>query len=125
MIQLTGAEEQIMKYLWKLEKAFMKDIVDAFPEPKPAYTTIATVVKRMADKDIIGYKQYGKVREYYPKIKKPDYFSGQLQSMVKNFFNDSNTQFASFFTNESKMSLSELEELKQMIEQQIKDRKND
>lgn len=125
MIQLTTAEEQIMKYLWKLEKAFMKDIVDAFPEPKPAYTTIATVLKRMTDKDIIGFKQYGKVREYYPKIQKPAYFSGQLQSMVKNFFNDSNAQFASFFTNESKMSLSELEELKQMIEQQIKDRKND
>ncbi|MEZ5009113.1 MAG: BlaI/MecI/CopY family transcriptional regulator [Chitinophagales bacterium] len=124
-MQLTTSEEEIMKYLWKLEKAFMKDIVDAFPEPKPAYTTIATVLKRMSDKGIVGYKQYGKVREYYPKIKKKDYFSNQINSMVKNFFNDSTTQFASFFTNESNLNVSELEELKAMIDEQIKAQKND
>lgn len=124
-MQLTTSEEEIMKYLWKLEKAFMKDIVDAFPEPKPAYTTIATVLKRMSDKGIVGYKQYGKVREYYPKIKKKDYFSNQINSIVKNFFNDSTTQFASFFTNESNLNVSELEELKAMIDEQIKAQKND
>ncbi len=119
-MQLTNAEEQIMKYLWKLEKAFMKDIVDAFPEPKPAYTTIATVIKRMTDKGIVAFNQFGKVREYYPVVKKPEYFSNQINSMIKDFFNNSNTQFASFFTNETNLSVSELEELKQMIDDQIK-----
>lgn len=124
-MQLTSAEEEIMKYLWKLEKAFMKDIVEAFPEPKPAYTTIATVLKRMSDKGIVGFKQYGKVREYYPKIRKKDYFSKQINAIVKNFFNDSTTQFASFFTNESNLNVSELEELKAMIDEQIKAQKDE
>ena len=124
-MQFTQAEEQIMKYLWKLEKAFMKDIVEAFPEPKPAYTTIATVLKRMVDKGIVGHKQFGKVREYFPIVKKSDYFTFQINNMVKNFFNNSTTQFASFFTNNEKLSLEELEELKAMIDQQIKEKKND
>ena len=124
-MQLTNSEEEIMKYLWKLEKAFMKEIVDALPEPKPAYTTVATVLKRMTDKGIIGFNQYGKVREYYPLIQKPEYFSGQINSMIKDFFNNSSAQFASFFTNETNLSVKELQELRSMIDDQIKKQKDD
>ena len=108
-----------MKYLWKLEKAFMKDLVDEFAEPKPAYTTIATVLTRMIDKGYVAFKQYGKVREYYPVLKKSEYFSNHFNNIVKNFFNNSASQFASFFTSKSDLSLEELEELKKIVESQI------
>ncbi|MEW7290052.1 BlaI/MecI/CopY family transcriptional regulator [Aquimarina sp. 2304DJ70-9] len=122
-MQLSKAEEQLMKYLWKLEKGFMKDLLDAFPEPKPATTTVATLLKRMKDKGFIDYKLYGKSREYYPLVKKTDYFSKHVNGIIKNFFNDSTSQFASFFTSETNMSTSELEELKKIVDQQIKKQK--
>ncbi len=119
-MQLSKAEEQLMKYLWKLEKGFMKDLLDAFPEPKPATTTVATLLKRMKDKGFVDYTLYGKSREYYPLVKKTDYFSKHVNGLIKNFFNDSASQFASFFTSETNMSTSELEELKKIVDQQIK-----
>jgi len=118
-MQLTNAEEQVMKYLWKLEKAYMKDIGKEFPKPKPATTTIATLLKRMIDKGFVAYNQHGSNREYYPLIKKTDYFSKNFNLMIKDFFNNSASQFASFFTNETNLSLSELEELKRLVEKKI------
>ncbi|MDP4679759.1 MAG: BlaI/MecI/CopY family transcriptional regulator [Cyclobacteriaceae bacterium] len=119
MNQLTKTEEMIMKHLWKLEKAFMKDLVDQFPEPRPAYTTTATVLTRMIDKGYVAYNQFGKVREYYPVLKKGEYFKNHVNGIVKNFFNNSASQFAFFFTSKSDMSLTELKELKQLLEEQI------
>jgi len=121
-MQLTKTEEQLMQLLWKLEKAFMKDLLDLFPEPKPAATTVATLLKRMTDKGFVGYKEYGKSREYFPAVAKSDYFSKQVNSMVKDFFNNSASQFASFFTKEANMSTAELEELKKLIDTQIKNK---
>ncbi|MBW1296002.1 BlaI/MecI/CopY family transcriptional regulator [Aquimarina litoralis] len=118
-MQLSKAEEQLMKYLWKLEKAFMKDLLDAFPEPKPATTTVATLLKRMTDKGFIDYTLYGKSREYYPLVKKTEYFSKHVNGLIKNFFNDSASQFASFFTSETNLSTSELEELKKIVDQEL------
>lgn len=122
-MQLSKAEEQLMKYLWKLDKAFMKDLLDAFPEPKPATTTVATMLKRMQDKGFVDYKLYGKSREYYPLVKKTDYFSKHVNGLIKNFFNNSASQFASFFTSETDLSTSELEELKKIVDQQIQKQK--
>ncbi|MDV6169344.1 BlaI/MecI/CopY family transcriptional regulator [Flavobacterium sp. DG1-102-2] len=118
-MQLTKTEEHLMQYLWKQEKAFMKDLLDAFPDPKPATTTVATLLKRMADKGFVGYKEYGKSREYFPMVEKADYFSKQMNGMIKSFFNNSAAQFASFFTKETDMSAAELEELKQIIDKEI------
>src|SRR3954463_11985545 len=118
-MQLTKTEEQLMEFLWKQEKAFMKDLLDAFPDPKPATTTVATLLKRMADKGFVGYKEYGKSREYFPMVAKADYFSKQMNGMIKNFFNNSASQFASFFTQETDMSSAELEELKKIIDKEI------
>ncbi len=122
-MKLTKAEEQVMRQLWKLEQAYMKNILEEYPDPKPRPTTIATLLKRMIDKGFVGFNQHGNNREYYPLVRKESYFSSQLNSMVKDFFNDSSSQFASFFTNESDMSVSELEELKSEIEQRIKNQK--
>ncbi len=124
-MQLTKTEEQVMELLWQLEKAFMKDLMDLFPNPKPAPTTLATLLKRMTEKGFVGYKEYGKSREYYPLVEKSDYFSKQVNGMIKNFFNNSTSQFASFFTKETNMSTKELEELRAIIDREIKKKNND
>ena len=122
---LPKSEEQVMKYLWNLKQAFMKDLIDAYPAPKPAPSTIATLLKRLQNKKAVGFKKYGSVRAYYPLITKEAYFSGQLKNVIKNFFGNSNMQFASFFTEETGLSDEELEQLKEMVDKQLKDRKND
>ncbi|WP_430614250.1 BlaI/MecI/CopY family transcriptional regulator [Flavobacterium sp. JP2137] len=119
-MKLSPAEEQLMESIWKLEKSFLKEIIDELPEPKPANTTISTMLKRMTEKGFVGYIAYGKSRQYYPLIAKDQYFSKQVQGMIKNFFGNSALQFASFFTKETPMSPSELEVLKGIIDDEIK-----
>ncbi|WP_299763861.1 BlaI/MecI/CopY family transcriptional regulator [uncultured Dokdonia sp.] len=120
---LSASEEQLMQLLWKQERAFMKDLIDAYPDPKPATTTIATLLKRMQDKEFVDYVQYGRSREYFPLVKKTDYFSKHVNGLIKNFFNDSASQFASFFTQETDLSEKELEELRGIIDSQLKKKK--
>lgn len=122
-MKLTKTEEQLMQLLWKQEKAFMKDLLEMFPEPKPAPSTVATLLKRMADKGFVSYKAYGNSREYYPLVKKSDYFSKQVNGMIKSFFNNSASQFASFFTKETNMTAAELEELRKVVEKEIQKKK--
>ena len=119
-MKLSKSEEELMNHLWKLEKAYMKDILDAYPDPKPATTTIATLLKRISDKGFVAYTQDGKSRKYYALVKKKDYFSRQVNSLIKNFFNDSASQFASFFTQETDLTKEELEKLKDIIDNEIK-----
>jgi predicted transcriptional regulator len=123
MQQLTNAEEQLMEHLWKLEKAFMKDLLEAYTEPKPKTTTVATLLKRMIDKDFVAYTEYGNSREYYPLVLKTVYFSKHVNGLIKNFFNDSASQFASFFTTETNLSEKELEELKEIVDRAIQNKK--
>lgn len=122
-MKLSTAEEQLMQLLWKQEKALMKDLIEAYPEPRPATTTVATLLKRMQDKKFIDYKQLGRSREYFPLVKKTDYFSKHVNGLIKNFFNDSAGQFASFFTRETDLSQKELEDLKEIIDSQLKAKK--
>ncbi|MFD2827943.1 BlaI/MecI/CopY family transcriptional regulator [Leeuwenhoekiella polynyae] len=122
-MSLSNAEEQLMQILWKQEKAFMKDLIEAYPEPRPATTTVATLLKRMQDKNFVDYVQYGRSREYFPLVRKKDYFSKQVNGMIKNFFNDSAAQFASFFTKETDLSPQELEDLKKLIDERLKSKK--
>src|SRR5690606_35865883 len=119
---LSKSEEQLMQILWQQEKAFMKDLIDVYPDPKPAPTTVATLLKRMQDKNFVDYVQYGRSREYFPLIKKKDYFSKQMNGMIRTFFNDSASQFASFFTKETNLTKEELEDLRKLIDQEIKNK---
>lgn len=120
MNELTKAEEQVMQYIWKLEKAFLKDIVEQFPEPKPAYTTISTVVRVLVRKKFLKYETFGKIRQYYPAISKNRYFKSHIEQVIGNFFSGSTSKFASFFTESEDMNLTELEKMKSMIEEKIK-----
>ena len=119
-MKLSKTEEELMNHLWKLEKAFMKDLLNAYSEPRPATTTVATLLKRMTGKGYINYTLIEKSREYYPLVKKKDYFSKHVNGLISNFFNDSAAQFASFFTQETDLSKKELEELRALIDSEIK-----
>lgn len=119
MKELTKAEEQVMKYLWKLEKAFLKDIIDKYPEPKPAYTTVQTVIKVLTKKEFIGYKKFGKTNQYFPLISKEQYFRKHISGVVNNFFNGSIGNFTSFFTDDENLNINQLNEIKDLIETKI------
>lgn len=118
-MSLSKSEEQLMSYLWGLKKAFTKDLLKQFPEPRPATTTVLTLLKRMKDKGYVDYRLFGNSREYYPTVKKEDYFSKHVRGLIKDFFNGSTSQFASFFTNEADLSQDQLEDLRNMIDEKI------
>ena len=119
-MKLSKSEEQLMEIIWSHGKAFMKDLIDSSPDPKPATTTLATMLKRMQDKGFVGYTLYGNSREYYPLVKKDDYFAKHMSGIISNYFGNSSLQFASFFTTKSNMTKAELEDLKKIIDQEIK-----
>src|SRR5687768_10770198 len=116
---LTRAEEQVMQFLWEIEKGFLKDIVEKFPDPKPAYTTVSTVIRVLVKKEFIGYKTYGKVNEYFPLVSKSRYFQNRIKPLISNYISGSPETFASFFSN-SKLTLTELEEIRNLVDEKIK-----
>jgi BlaI family transcriptional regulator, penicillinase repressor len=122
MKELTKAEEQVMQYIWRLEKSCLKHVVEQYPEPKPAYTTISTVVRVLVKKGFIAYKTQGKVHEYYPLVAKDDYFKKHFNGIIRKFFNDSVSNFVSVF-NKDDLSITELEKIKKSVEQIITEKK--
>ena len=120
---LTKAEEQLMKYLWKLDRAFLKDIVEQYPEPRPAYTTISTVVNVLVRKKMVDFKTYGKSREYFPVLTRQQYLKQSFKGLISGFFEGSPRQFASFFTSDQDLSISELEEIRSLIDAEINKQK--
>ena len=112
-----------MQYIWKSKKAFMNELREMYPEPKPASTTVATLLKRMTDKGFIDYEQMGRSQQYYPIVKKSDYFSRHINGLIKKYFDDSPSTFASFFTRETDLTEKQLKELQDIVEQEIERRK--
>jgi predicted transcriptional regulator len=125
MKELTKAELQVMQHIWKLKKSFLKDIVEAFPEPRPAYTTISTVIRVLVKKGFVNYETHGKVHEYYARVSRQAYFRKHLTSLINNHFDGSAVHFASFFAGDESVGLGELEEIRQLIDQKIEALKGD
>lgn len=123
MKELTKAEDQIMHILWTLEKAFVKDIVEQMPEPKPAYNTVSTIVRILEKKGFIGYKAYGKTHEYFPLIPKENYTRFYLNNMVKGYFNGSVQNLVSFFAKENNMDVQDIDLLMKELEE-LKNKKS-
>jgi predicted transcriptional regulator len=119
MNELTKAEAQVMHYLWQLEKSFLKDIVEAFPEPRPAYTTISTVIRVLVKKGYVDFNTYGKIHEYFALVSRKAYFQKHVKSIINKHFDGSVVSFASFFTGDDAVDLGELEEIKLLIDQKI------
>jgi predicted transcriptional regulator len=109
--ELTKAEDQIMQILWTLEKAFVKDIVEAMPEPKPAYNTVSTIVRILETKGFIDHTAYGKTHEYYPLITKEKYTRFYLNNLLKGYFDGSFQNLVSFFARENKLSTADVQKL--------------
>jgi len=109
MKSLTKAEEQVMQALWKLNKGFLKDIVEAMPEPKPHSNTVATILKILIDKEFVGTEVYGRMNEYKPLVAKQAYFENTMSGLVKGYFDGSFTRAVSFLVDENKLSIADLE----------------
>jgi BlaI family penicillinase repressor len=110
MKELTKAEEQIMQLLWELGKAFVKDIVELMPDPKPAYNTVSTIIRILEKKGFVGYTAYGKTHEYYPLVSRKDYTRSFMKNFMRNYFSGSFQEMVSFFAREDNMSMSDLDE---------------
>jgi len=111
MKELTKAEEQIMQELWILEKAFVKEIIDKLPEPKPAYNTVSTIIRILEKKGFVDHYAYGKTHQYFPLISKTVYTKSYFKNFLNGYFSNSFQEMVSFFAKEDKMSLSDLEEI--------------
>ena len=119
MKELTKAEEQIMQLLWEQEKAFVKDIIEQIPEPKPAYNTVSTIIRILEKKGFVGYTAYGKTHEYFPLVSRKDYTRTFMKNFMRNYFSGSFQEMVSFFAKEDNMSLSDLDELVEDVKRDL------
>jgi BlaI family transcriptional regulator, penicillinase repressor len=122
--ELTKAEDQVMQILWKLGKAFVKDVVEQFENPKPAYNTVSTIIRILEKKGFVTYKAYGNTYEYFPLISKNEYSGIYLKNFVKNYFGNSYKSLVSFFASDDTISIKELEEMKKLVDLEIEKKKN-
>jgi BlaI family transcriptional regulator, penicillinase repressor len=123
MKELTRAEEQIMHVLWALEKAYVKDIIERLPSPKPAYNTVSTVVRILEKKGFVDHEAFGKTHLYRPIVAKEDYTQAFLKNFVKDYFGDSYQELVSFFAKDRTLTLAELEEILTSVREEIKKQK--
>jgi len=112
---LTKAEEQIMQVLWQLESAFVKEVIDELPDPKPAYNTVSTIIRILEVKGFIGHEAFGKAHKYYPIISKDDYKKHATEKLLGGYFENSVESMLSFFVKEEKLDLSDVDEILKMI----------
>lgn len=123
-LELTKAEEKVMKILWSIEKGLIRDIVQEFEDPKPAYTTVATIVKILEKKGFLSRTPLANSFEYAPKIKEKEYTQGFIQSFVKSYFSSSYKNLVSALSQQEDMSTEDMEELVQYFQQKIETKKN-
>lgn len=109
--QLTKAEEEVMQILWGLEKAFVKDVIEQFDEPRPAYNTVSTIIRILEKKGFVSYKAYGRTHQYFPTISKEEYLQYSTSSLVEKYFSGSYEGLLSFFVKENKVDAEELEKI--------------
>jgi BlaI family transcriptional regulator, penicillinase repressor len=123
MKPLTKAEEQVMQALWKLEKAFLRELVDAMPNPKPHQNTVATLLKILAEKEFVALTVISRHHQYYPIVTKEEYSKRTMKQMVKGYFEGSFSNVVSFMVKENNISVEELETLLQQIKKQQNQKK--
>ena len=121
MKELTRAEEQLMHILWKQKKAFVKDLIEQLPNPKPAYNTISTIIRILEKKGFVSHKAYGKSHEYFPLVEKKEYTKKYFNNFLKKYFGNSFEQMLSFFSNEDEISTTELQKIIDFIEKEKKE----
>lgn len=123
MKALTKAEEQVMQVLWKLEQAFLRDIVDEMPSPKPHQNTVATLLKILVEKEFVGINVVGRQHQYFTLLSKEDYSKRSIRQLVKGYFEGSFSNVVTFLVKENNISVEELESLLQQIKKQQNNKK--
>jgi predicted transcriptional regulator len=116
MEKLTSKEEELMKVLWKLEKAFVKEIAEKLQEPKPHYNTLSTVIRRLEDKGFVGHEAFGNTHRYFPRVKKSEYRKKFMNNAIESYFENSYKNIVSFFAKNDNISVEELKEIIEQIE---------
>ena len=111
MKQLTKAEEQIIQILWRLKKASVKDVIEQLPEPKPAVTTVSTIIRILESKAFVSHEKHGRGYVYFPLVQKSEYTKQGLSVMINNYFEGSFKNLVSFFVNSNKVDVKELEDI--------------
>ncbi|AIM35928.1 BlaI/MecI/CopY family transcriptional regulator [Sphingobacterium sp. SG20118] len=118
--ELTKAEEQIMQELWEMEGAFVKEVIDRLPEPKPAYNTVSTIVRILETKGFLVHESFGKSHRYIPKITKEEYKKLITGKLLHNYFDNSASSMMSYFLEENKLDLNDVNDLLELIAKQKK-----
>ena len=121
--ELTKAEEEVMQILWRLKKGFVKEMLEKFEEPRPAYTTVSTIIRILQDKGFVDYKAYGRTHHYFPVITKDDYKKAQMSSFVKDYFQNSYQNMVSFFAREKNISVREMEDIMELMRKDTNSKK--
>jgi len=124
MKEITKAQEDLLKALWQIKEGAVSDILDNLSDPRPAYNTVATVVKVLEKKGYVSHKTYGKTHVYFPVISQKDYAQHILKDTFRGLFNSSVNQLVSSFVKSKEISIAELEELKEIVEKEIHSKKN-
>jgi BlaI family transcriptional regulator, penicillinase repressor len=123
MRDLTRAEEQVMQVLWKIDRGFVKDILEHFDDPKPAYNTVSTIVRILQEKGFVTHKAYGRTHEYFPVVTKDEYSKSHLSTFVNDYFSNSFEKMVSFFAREKSISLQEMEDIMKIMDNEVKKQK--
>jgi BlaI family transcriptional regulator, penicillinase repressor len=116
MRDLTKAEEQIMQVMWNIQPAFVKDIITELPEPKPAYSTVSTIVRILESKGFIDHEAFGTTHRYFAVVSKDEYSHFSMKKILENYFDGSLKQMVSFLSKKEKLSLTEMDELLKTLE---------
>ncbi len=121
--ELTRAEEEVMQILWRLKRGFIKEILEKFGEPRPAYSTVSTIIRILQEKGFVNYRVYGRTHQYFPVVSKDDYRKSQMSSFVRNYFSNSYQKMVSFFAREDSITVKEIEEIMEMMKREEKNKK--
>jgi predicted transcriptional regulator len=115
--KLTNKEEEIMQGLWKLKKAFVKELLEELPaDPKPHYNTVSTLVRNLEEKGFVGHEAFGNTHRYYPIISREAYRKAYISDTVAGYFDHDYKNLVSFFAKEEKITADELREIIELIE---------
>lgn len=117
MKTLTKAEEQIMQILWDEKEGFVKDLLLHFPEPKPAYNTVSTIIRILEKKGFVDHRSFGKSHQYYPLMSREQYRNDRFSSLMKDYFNNSMQQVLSHFGKSGSVNMKEADEIIKMMEE--------
>lgn len=123
MNTLTKAEEQVMQILWEEKEGFVKDLLQKFPEPRPAYNTVSTIIRILEKKGFVDHRSFGKSHQYYPLVSRDQYRNERFSTLMKNYFNNSMKQVLSHFGKDGSMDLKEADDIISMIEELKKQNK--